>query len=242
MQADYVERLKARVEVAALRFRHATQVVFSALSSAWRGLRPPLVFVLQVIAALILIFEEWGWQPLVDALGRLARWRPWAALEARIQALPPYGALATLALPTLTLLPLKFVALYLAANGQVLTAGCLFIGAKLASTALIGRFFLLTRPRLMQISWFASIYEFVLPWQQAMFAMIRQSWPWRYGRMVKNTIRHETKRAWARWRPAILDRLAALRLWSRIKWEELKPRLTDAARRLKGLFQGTRCL
>ena len=52
--------------------------------------------------ALVIVFEEWGWRPLAD-LRRLARGRPWAAVEALIIRLPPTRRwscrLATLLLP-----------------------------------------------------------------------------------------------------------------------------------------------
>ena len=46
------------------------------------------------LLALLILFEEWGWEPLRAALASLGRWPPVAALERRIAALPPYGALA----------------------------------------------------------------------------------------------------------------------------------------------------
>ena len=61
----------------------------------------------------------------------------------------------------------------------------MIIAAKFASTALIARIFLLTKPALMQIPWFAYAYGVFVPWQEALFARIRASWPWRYGRILK---------------------------------------------------------
>lgn len=180
----------------------------SALRSLWGLVRPVLIGVLQVFAALIVLFEEWGYRPLADLLGRLARFRLWARLELWIAGLPPYGALAVFALPTTILLPLKFVAVWLLANGFVLGAGALFVGAKIASTALIARIFMLTKPALMQIGWFARAYTWFMPWKEAIFAQIRASFAWRYGRMVKTRVKLEAKQAWARWRPA-LEKLSA---------------------------------
>ena len=42
--------------------------------------------------ALLLLFEEWGWEPLARAVARLARLPLWAWIEHKIQALPPWGA------------------------------------------------------------------------------------------------------------------------------------------------------
>jgi hypothetical protein len=158
---------------------------------------------LQVVLALILLFEEWGWRPLADALAWLARFKIWARAEHAIASLPPYGALAVLALPTSVLFPLKLLAVFLVAQGKLVAAGFLFVGAKIASTALIARLFMLTRPALMQLSWFAQAYNWIMPWKEALFERIRASWAWRYGRMVKNRVRLETKQAWARLKPHI---------------------------------------
>lgn len=183
-----------------------------ALRAVWDVVRPLLSFVLQVLAALILLFEEWGWRPLSDALADLARFRIIARLELLVAGLPPYGALFALALPTAVLFPLKLLAVYLVAHGQVIAAGLLFVGAKVLSTALIARLFLLTKPALMQIGWFAAIYGWLMPWKEALFAWIRDSWPWRYGRMLKTRVRHETKQEWQRWKPRLQEMASRLRL------------------------------
>ena len=52
----------------------------------------------------------------------------------------------------------------------------IIVAAKFASTALIARIFLLTKPALMQIPWFAYAYGVFVPWQEALFARVRSSW------------------------------------------------------------------
>ena len=187
--------------------------------AVWSIVRTPVLFALQLLAALILIFEEWGWKPLSDALARLARFRVWARIEQWIALLPPYGALAVFALPTLIVLPLKLISIWLLANGFYFTAGAIFLGAKVASTAFIARIFLLTKPALMRIAWFANGYNWLMPWKDAIFARIRSSFTWRYGRMLKNGARLETKQAYARWRP-----------WLVTQWQVWAPRLSQTLR------------
>lgn len=192
-----------------------------ALRTLWALARPPLGFALQVVAALVLLFEEWGWRPLAEALAYLSRFRIWARLELAIAGLPPYGALAALALPTSLLFPLKLLAVYLVAQGQIVAATMLFVGAKIASTALIARLFLLTKPTLMQIGWFAAAYDILMPWKEALFAWIRASWAWRYGRMLKTRVRLEAKRMWLRLKPAVADLWARIRTQARALWARL---------------------
>jgi hypothetical protein len=204
-------------------FRRAAVYSLAALGALWNLIRPPLSFALQVLAALILLFEEWGWRPLVDALSYLSRFRIVARLELMIAGLPPYGALAALALPTSILFPLKLLAVYLVANGKLFAASLLFVGAKIASTALIARLFMLTKPSLMQIGWFAYLHDLIVPWKDALFEKIRASWAWRYGRMLKTAVRLEVKQAWTRARPALVALWADLRTRARAAWARLKP-------------------
>lgn len=166
-----------------------------------RMVRAAVGGVVSVALALVLLFEEWGWQPLLAALGWLARFRVVARLEAGVAALPPYPALIVFAAPSLTLLPVKIVGLWLLSQGQVLAAGVLLAAAKVVSTALVARIFMLTRPALMRLAWFARLYNWIIPWKEALFARIRASFVWRYGRMVKAKVRRLLRQSLDRLRP-----------------------------------------
>lgn len=178
----------------------------SALATCARIALLSLRRAIGVVLALIVLFEEWGWRPLADALAKLARWRLWARAEALVAALPPYLALCVFALPTALLFPLKLLALFLVAKGQAVAAGALFVAAKVVGTALVARIFQLTQPALMRIPWFAWAYARFVPWKEAVFAAIRQTWAWRYGRILKVRVK---KIAEPTWRDA-KARLAAL--------------------------------
>jgi hypothetical protein len=188
----------------------AIWAVREVLRTAWGIARQPVITALQIIAALIIIFEEWGWRPLADALARLARFGIWAALEARIAALPPYGALLAFAIPVAILFPFKLLALYLLALGDYSSAAVVFVAAKLVGTALLARIFTLTKPALMEIGWFAAAYNTFVPWKDALFETIRASRTWRYGRMLKTRVRLEVVQAWTRWRPMLAIRFAGI--------------------------------
>ena len=177
------------------------------LRFAWLVLRR----VLNVLLALLVLFLEWGWEPLVALLGQLRRIALFARIERWIEGLPPYGALAVFALPSALLLPLKFVALYLVAHHQKLAALGVLAFAKIAGTAIVARLFMLTRPKLMQIPWFARLHDRVMPWKEAIFAQIRASWAWRYGRVVKWRTKHLASRAWMRWLPVLTEFRLAIR-------------------------------
>ena len=193
----------------------ALWTVRELLRTAWKISRGPLIAALNIAAALIILFEEWGWRPLSELLGRLAKFAPIAAVERFVAGLPPYGALAALALPTSLLLPLKFLAVWLLANCHFATATLLFVGAKVASTALIARIFILTKPSLMRIGWFARAFNWFVPWKDALYAQIRASWVWRYGRIVKMRMVTEVRQSWKRLSPHVSEQW---RRWTGREW------------------------
>jgi hypothetical protein len=201
----------------------AAMLLGRVLLVAWDVVRPIIVLALNIIA-LILLFEEWGWRPLSALVARLARFPLWAMAERGIAGLPPYGALLTLSVPSVILVPAKLLGVYLLATGHFVTAGALIIAAKVASTALIARIFLLTKPALMQIPWFAYAYGVVVPWQEALFARIRSSWPWRYGRVLKWRAKHYVRSVWTTARPQIEAR-----------WRVIAPSLREVGFRLRAI-------
>ena len=168
---------------------HVARLTLQALRALATGAR----LVLQTLVALIIVFEEWGWRPLAAALAQLARLTPIAWIEARIQQLPPYGALLVFGAPSLLLLPLKLLAVFLIASGREVEATLLFIGAKVVGTAIVARLFQLTEPQLQRIPWFAWAYGKLMPWKEALTAWVRASWPWRYGRVMKQRVRRALK-------------------------------------------------
>ena len=159
--------------------------------------------IVQALLAIVIVFEEWGWRPLAAALARLGRLKPFAWMERQIQALPPYAALAVFLVPSALLFPLKLLALYLIAAGYKLAAGSLFVGAKVVGTAIVARLFQLTEAQLMRIGWFKRIYDVVMPWKEALVGWVRESWAWRYGRIVKARLKKIGSAAAVRWRPTI---------------------------------------
>lgn len=195
----------------------------AALASLVRAyvLRPVRAFftgALNFVLALVLLFEEWGWRPLAAALAWLARFRLVARAEAIVARLPPYPSLLVFAAPSAILFPVKIGALWLLAGGHVLAAGALLAAAKVVSTALVARIFTLTKPALMRIGWFRRGYEWFVPWKEALFAKVRASFAWRYGRMVKSRIKQIARRASERWRPQLLVAFEAVRQRARAIW------------------------
>jgi hypothetical protein len=152
--------------------------------------------VFEALVALVILFEEWGWEPLHRAMAWVARWPPLAWIERRIAALPPYAALAVFFGPTLLLLPVKLGALWLIGQGQALLGALLVVAAKLVGTALVARLFQLTQPALLRLVWFTRLYARWSAWKAALLVRVRASWAWRVGRVVRRRLAQR----WARWR------------------------------------------
>jgi hypothetical protein len=146
--------------------------------------------------ALVLLFEEWGWDPLQRLMARVARLPVLRHIEALIQRLPPWAALLALALPSLLLIPAKLAALWLITSGDKTLGVALIVLAKVLGTAIVARVFALTRPALMRMAWFAALYARWTAWKDALLAGVRASWAWRIGRVM----RRAALRRWARWR------------------------------------------
>jgi hypothetical protein len=145
----------------------------------------PLRWLFQWLIALIVLFEEWGWEPLARGMARLARLPLIGWLERRIAGLPPGWALAVFLAPGLMLLPVKLAALALVSHGHVFTGISVIVLAKLLGTALVARIFQLTQPALMQLAWFARMRGRWTVWKEMAVARVRASRAWRVGRWIR---------------------------------------------------------
>jgi hypothetical protein len=154
-------------------------------SSPWRALSTLGAW----LVALVIVFEEWGWAPLARRMGALARLPAVAWIERRIAALPPHAALVVFCVPMLLLLPVKVGALWLIAQGRAGLGLLLFFGAKLLSTGVVARLFILTQPRLMSLPWFARGYARWLAWKARVLARVRATAPWRAMRGMVRRVR-----------------------------------------------------
>jgi len=79
-------------------------------------------------------------------------------LRAWIRSLPPYALLALFSVPVILLEPVKPLAAYLAATGQLVEAALTFVSGEVLKLVLVERLFCLTRNKLMRIPAFAWAY------------------------------------------------------------------------------------
>jgi hypothetical protein len=138
----------------------------------WKKLlAAPFVF----IAAIVVLFEDWLWDDLARmaaAVGRLPIFRP---VEAFIVSLSPYASLAIFAAPSLLLIPVKLIALWLIGHGQALLGLATVIAAKVVGTAMIARIYSLTEPKLLRIGWFARLHSRYAAFKVRVYSAIKSS-------------------------------------------------------------------
>ena len=79
-----------------------------------------------------------------------------------IQALGPWQSLALMALPVGIVEPMKLAALAVAGDGHWYTGIAMVIAAYAASLLVVERLFLIVKPKLLQLRWFARFWAFVI--------------------------------------------------------------------------------
>ncbi len=158
-------------------------------------LRAFLLALLKWPLALVILFEEWGWEPLQRLLARIGQWPGFRWVERWVRGLPPYAALALFAVPALLLLPVKLAALWLIHQGRTVLGLLIILTAKVVGTAIVARLFTLSQPALMRLGWFARLYTRWSAWKDALLAWVRASAAWRAARALKAGLR----RQWSRW-------------------------------------------
>lgn len=127
-----------------------------------RRLLQPLWFLL----ALIFLIEAWLWERLepivqwvVDRIP-LQRFKAWLSL--RVDSLSPAMTLIVFAAPVIPLFPLKLIGLWLLAHKYWASAALVIVFGKLLGVGVTAFIFDVTRPKLLKMMWFRTLYEWVL--------------------------------------------------------------------------------
>jgi hypothetical protein len=160
-----------------------------------KWLLAPLRWLARVVLALVILFEEWGWEPLRRAFALLTRLPVIRQIEVLLQRLPPRWAFVVLVLPSLLILPVKLLAVWLVAEGRIVLGVGLVVAAKLVGTALLAWLFQLIQPALMQLPWFARLHSRWTAWKAELLAWVRASAVWRAARAMKLRLKRFFRRA-----------------------------------------------
>ena len=168
-----------------------------------KALFAPIRWIFRVVFAVLILFEEWGWEPLRRVFALLARLPVIRQFEALLKRLPPRWAFVVLILPSLLILPIKLAAVWLVAKGHVLMGVGIVIAAKLFGTALLAWLFQLIQPALMQLPWFARFYARWTAWKADLLAWVRASGVWRTARAIKLRVKRLFRRGRAAQPPSV---------------------------------------
>ena len=160
-----------------------------------RWLFAPLVY----LAALLLMLEDWLWDRGATLMRWLTAWPPLRRLEDAICRLGPYAALVLLVLPATLLFPVKLLALWAIANGHPVLGVVVIAATKVIGAALVARLYLLTRPVLMTIVWFARLLGWFLVLKQRWIARLHATRAWRRVQAMASAVRRWRKGWQLRW-------------------------------------------
>jgi hypothetical protein len=96
------------------------------------------------------------------------------SLKRRIENLGPYQSLFLLAVPTATVEPLKLVAVAIAGEGHWVAGTAMIVTCYLLSLVLVERLFIIVKPKLLTIPWFAKLWTTILAVRASIAASFRR--------------------------------------------------------------------
>lgn len=171
------------------------------LALAMTALRRLLSPAFWLVAALVVLLEEWLWEPIRRLMAGFSTLPLVRHLSAGIARLPARWAAVVFLGPVLALVPFKLAGLWLIAHGQLALGLAVFIVAKLLGTALFAWLFSLTRPTLLGVPWFARLYAWVLGVRDTVHHWLHRQQAYRLARLQLRRLRRKLRR-WSRHRAA----------------------------------------
>lgn len=129
-----------------------------------------------VLLAIIFLIEAWLWDHLEPIVARVVAAIPLAAfkqwLTERVDALSPAMTLIVFAVPILPLFPLKLVGLWLLTHEYWMSAVFTIMFAKFLGVGVTAFIFDVTRDKLLEMTWFEKLYDFVMLLRAKAHAMV----------------------------------------------------------------------
>jgi hypothetical protein len=104
---------------------------------------------------------------------------PLRYLRRRIEKLGPYPSLLLLAIPLAIVEPLKLAAVFVAGDGHWITGTFVMIGAYAVSLFVTERLFVIVKPKLLCLPWFAALWRWFVRLRDTALAWLRSKWPLR---------------------------------------------------------------
>ncbi|GLH76848.1 hypothetical protein SSBR45G_17560 [Bradyrhizobium sp. SSBR45G] len=131
---------------------------------------------LWVLLAIIFLIEAWLWDRLEPIVARIVAALPLRSLKhwlaARIESLSPALTLVVFIVPVVMLFPLKLVGMWLLMHHKWKLALVTIMFGKIVGVGITAFIFDVTRHKLLQMSWFAWLYETVLTLRRKAAALV----------------------------------------------------------------------
>ena len=99
----------------------------------------------------------------------------WTPIRRWVQNLGPYASLAVVGVPLAIVEPLKLVAAVVAGTGHWLTGTITIVCAYLVSLFFVERLFVIAKPKLLTLPWFAAGWNWFVALRSKALALI--GWP-----------------------------------------------------------------
>lgn len=131
-----------------------------------------------VLAAIWMLFEDWVWDSIVALMEMAGRLKAVHRVERFLARQSPYVLLTMFCVPFLIMIPAKLYGLFLITSGKVVRGVTIFVMAKALITALVTRLFVISKDKLLQITWFAAFYGWFMEKKEWLYAEVRQLPGW----------------------------------------------------------------
>jgi len=115
----------------------------------------------------------------------------WTPIRRWMQGLGPYTSLVVVAVPLAIVEPLKLVAAVVAGTGHWLTGTITIVCAYLVSLFFVERLFVIAKPKLLTLPWFAAGWNWFVALRGKALALIK----WPPVNTNRTTIRRKRRRA-----------------------------------------------
>lgn len=142
--------------------------------SARRLYRAPLI----LVAALVILIEELIWNRVAALAARIAHLPLLARAERWVATLAPYPAMVLFLVPAAIDFAIKLAGLWLIGTGHALTGILIIVASKLLGTAVIARLFVVSRPQLLTLRWFARLYGWLVGYKDRIYGLVRAMPAW----------------------------------------------------------------
>ena len=119
-----------------------------------------------VLLAVIFLIEAWLWDHLEPIVAWMVAQIPLRAfkhwLADRVDTLSPAMTLIVFIVPVIPLFPLKLIGFWLLTHEYWISAFLTIIFAKFLGVGVAAFVFDITRPKLLKMAWFETVYEFIM--------------------------------------------------------------------------------